>query len=83
VEYFEKGKPLTRFEAAWRAQIGKTLENSLRMRRMSDVVFKNEKMIDFITKRGWLTEEMVMKFVLCEMDAKMRLMERTLRVMHM
>ena len=80
-DYFEEGKPLTRFEAAWRAQLGKTLENSLRMRRMSDVVFKNEKMIDFITKRGWLTEEMVMKFVLCEMDTKMRLMERTLRVM--
>jgi hypothetical protein len=38
-------------------------------------------MIDFITKRGWLTEEMVMKFVFCEMDTKMRLMERTLRVM--
>ena len=78
-EYFEEGRPLTRFETAWRAQLGKTLENSLRMRRMSDVVFKNEKMIDFVTKRGWLTEEMVMKFVLCEMDTKMRLMERTLR----
>ena len=63
--------------------MGKTLENSLRMRRMSDVVFKNEKMIDFVTKRGWLTEEMVMKFVLCEMDTKMRFMERTLQVMQL
>ena len=46
---------------------------------LSDIeqeVFKNEKMIDFVTKRGWLTKEMVMKFVLCEMDTKMRLMER-------
>ena len=76
-----EGVPLTRFESLWRSQLGKTLENSLRLRRMSDVVFKNEKMIDFVTKRGWLTEEMVMKFVLCEIDAKMRLMERTLSIM--
>jgi len=75
------GKSLAGFDPAWRGQIGKTLENSLRMRRMSDVVFKNERMIDLVTKRGWLTEEMVMKFVLCEMDAKMRLMEKTLGLM--
>ena len=53
----------------------------LRIRRMSDIVFKNERMIDMITKRGWLTEEMVMKFVLCEMDSKMKLMEKTLGLM--
>ncbi len=76
-----EGKPLAGFDPAWREQMGKTLENSLRMRKMSDVVFKNERMIDIITKRGWLTEEMVMKFVLCEMDAKMRLMEKTLDLM--
>ncbi|TEU11233.1 hypothetical protein E3J20_03135 [Candidatus Bathyarchaeota archaeon] len=75
------GKSLAGFDPAWRGQMGKTLENSLRMRRMSDVVFKNERMIDIITKRGWLTKEMVMKFVLCEMDAKMRLMEKTLGLM--
>ena len=75
------GKSLAGFDPAWRGQMGKTLESSLRMRRMSDVVFKNERMIDIITKRGWLTKEMVMKFVLCEMDAKMRLMEKTLGLM--
>ena len=77
-DHIIEGKPLTGFDQAWRKQMGRTLENSLRMRRMSDVVFKNERMIDLVTKRGWLTEEMVMKFVLCEMDTKMRLMERTL-----
>jgi len=48
---------------------------------MSDIVFKNERMIDAITKRGWLTEEMVEKFILCRMDAKMRLVEKTLGIM--
>jgi digeranylgeranylglycerophospholipid reductase len=76
-----EGKSLADFDPAWRGQMGRTLENSLRMRRMSDVVFKNERMIDIVTKRGWLTEEMVMKFILCEMDAKMRLMEKTLGLM--
>lgn len=80
-EHLLEGKPLSRFDRAWREQMGATLENSLRLRRMSDVVFRNERMIDEITKRGWLTEEMVEKFVLCRMDAKMRLVERTLGLM--
>ena len=80
-EHILERKPLNQFEKAWREQIGATLENSLRMRKMSDVVFKNERMIDAITKRGWLTEEMVEKFVLCQMDAKMKLVEKTLGLM--
>jgi digeranylgeranylglycerophospholipid reductase len=77
------GKSLVNFDLCWKRELGKTLENSLRMRKMSDIVFKNEKMIDLITKRGWLTEEMVMKFVICDMDAKMILMEKTLGLMGM
>lgn len=69
---------LTSFDKAWRAQLGTTIENALRIRRMSDVIFENMRMIDLITRRGWLTEEMVEKFVLCEMDVKMRLIEKTL-----
>jgi digeranylgeranylglycerophospholipid reductase len=80
-EHLNEGKALSRFDGAWRSQMGKVLENSLRMRRMSDVAFKNERVIDMVTRRGWLTEEMVMKFVLCDMDAKMRLMEKTLGLM--
>jgi digeranylgeranylglycerophospholipid reductase len=80
-EHFLEGKPLSRFDQAWKEQMGVTLENSLRIRRMSDIVFKNERMIDAITKRGWLTEEMVEKFILCRMDAKMRLVEKTLGIM--
>lgn len=80
-EHFLEGKPLSRFDQAWKEQMGVTLENSLRIRRMSDIVFKNERMIDAITKRGWLTEEMVEKFILCRMDAKMRLVEKTLGMM--
>jgi digeranylgeranylglycerophospholipid reductase len=77
-EHIFDGRPLTDFDEAWRTQMGEVLENSLRMRRMSDITFKNERVINLVTRRGWLTEETVMKFVLCQMDAKMRLMERTL-----
>ena len=76
-----KGEPLTHFDKAWRRQMGTTLENSLRLRKMSDIIFKNERMIDLITRRGWLTEEMVGNFVMCEIDMKMKLVEKTLRLM--
>ncbi|MFB0558528.1 MAG: geranylgeranyl reductase family protein [Candidatus Bathyarchaeia archaeon] len=77
-EHIMNGNPLTSFDKAWRKQLGTTLENALRIRRMSDIVFKNERMIDLITRRGWLSREMVEKFVLCEMDTKMKLLEKTL-----
>ena len=80
-EHIKGGESLTRFDGAWKKQFGEVLENSLRIRKMSDVAFKNERVIDFVAKRGWLTEETVTKFVLCQMDAKMRLMERTLGLM--
>jgi len=70
--------PLEAYEEAWRSQMGKTLENSLRIRKMSDIVFKNTKMIDWITKRGWLTKDMVETFILCEFDNKMKLVEKSL-----
>ena len=56
------------------------MENSLRIRRMSDVVFKNARIMELVSRRGWLNEEMIRKFVFCEMDAKMRLMESTLNL---
>ena len=79
-EHVLEGKRLTRFDKAWREQMGTVLGNSLRIRRMTDIVFKNERMIDLITRRGWLTEEMVERFVLCQMDTKMELVERALRL---
>jgi digeranylgeranylglycerophospholipid reductase len=79
--HLQEDKPLTDFDKVWRKQLGKTLDNSLRIRRMSDIVFRNEKLIDFITKKGWLTEEMIKKFVLCEMDTKMRLVEKALQML--
>ena len=79
--HIQKERPLNLFDAAWRDQIGITLENSLVLRRMSDIVFKNEKMIDLVIRRGWLTEEMVEKFILCKVDTKMKLIEKTLRLM--
>lgn len=78
VEHLRKGRSLHAYEELWRRQLGETLENSLRLRRMSDVIFRSERSIDFIAQRGWLTEEMVEKMILCRMDTKMRLVERTL-----
>lgn len=77
-EHVTGGKPLSHYEEAWRRQLGDTLENSLRLRRMGDIILRSEKTIDFITKRGWLTGEMVLKLILCRFDAKMKLVEKTL-----
>ena len=75
-----EGESLSEFDGAWRAEMGETIENSLRIRRMSDVAFKNAKMMDWVTKRGLLTEEMMEKFILCEMDLKMKLVEKSLGI---
>lgn len=77
-EHLRNGKSLNRYEEAWRRQLGATLENSLRLRKMSDIIFRSERMLNFIMKRGWLTEEMLQKLILCRMDAKMKLVEKTL-----
>ena len=77
-DHLLEGKGLSAFDGAWREEMGETLENSLRIRKMSDVVFRNERTIDWVTKRGWLTEEMIEKVILCEMDVKMRLVEKSL-----
>ena len=79
--HVREGGSLSEFDGAWRAEMGETLENSLRIRKMSDVAFKNARMIDWVAKRGWLTEEMMEKFMLCEMDFKMKLVEKSLGIM--
>ena len=76
-----RGEPLEAYDQMWRRELGETLQNALRIRRISDVAFKNTRLLDFVTKQGWLTEEMITKFVFCEVDAKMRLMESTLNLM--
>ncbi|MCW4051065.1 MAG: geranylgeranyl reductase family protein [Candidatus Bathyarchaeota archaeon] len=74
-----EGKPLTGFDDAWKRQMGGVLETSLRLRKMSDVVFRSKRMIDMITRLDWLTRDTIGKFIYCEMDAKMRLMEKALQ----
>jgi len=75
-----EGVSLSVFDGAWRAEMGETIENSLRIRRMSDVAFKNAKMMDWVTRSGLLTKEMMEKFILCEMDLKMKLAEKSLGI---
>jgi digeranylgeranylglycerophospholipid reductase len=77
-DHLQESKGLARYEKAWRRQIGSVLNNSLRLRNMADVVFRSDKTIDLLTRQGWLNEEMIEKLILCRMDAKMRLVERTL-----
>jgi len=77
-EHVRGGRPLHLYDKLWRKQLGETLENALRLRKMSDIIFRSERSIDFITERGWLTEEMVQKLILCRMDTKMKLVEKTL-----
>jgi len=59
--------------------MGDVLYTSLRLRRMSDVVFKSKRMIDVITKLDWLTKDTISKFIYCNMDTKMKLMEKVLQ----
>jgi digeranylgeranylglycerophospholipid reductase len=73
-------RPLSDFDSAWKNEIGETLDNSLRLRRMSDIVFKNKLMIEAITRFGWLTEETIKKFILCKMDTSMKIIEKTLKL---
>ena len=77
-KHINYGEPLKAYEREWRSILGETLDNSLRLRRMGDVLFGSEKTMDFITRRGWLNEEMVENLILCRMDAKMKLAEKTL-----
>ena len=78
-DHIQNGILLTDFEDRWRKQMGAVLDNSLRMRKMSDIVFRSKKLMDVITKLDWLTRETLDKFIHCEMDAKMRLLEMALQ----
>lgn len=80
-EHLMNDEPLSLYDRAWREQMGTVLENSLRLRKMSDIFFENRRMIDLVTKRGWLTEEMIEKFIFCQIDTNMKLVEKTLMLM--
>jgi digeranylgeranylglycerophospholipid reductase len=71
--------PLSDFDKEWNKQIGTVLSNSLRLRKMSDIVFKNKKMIEVITNLDWLTRETISNFIYCKIDYKMRFIEKTLQ----
>ncbi len=73
------GASLSVFDDAWKEQMGDVLYTSLRLRRMSDVVFRSKKMIDILTKLDWLTKTTISKFIYCKMDAKMKIMEKALQ----
>lgn len=78
-ERISSGAPLSTFDDGWKSQMGDVLFNSLRLRKMSDVVFGSKRMIEVVTKLDWLTKDTISKFVYCKMDAKMKLIEQLLQ----
>jgi digeranylgeranylglycerophospholipid reductase len=76
----QRGADLVEYEAEWKRQIGTVLENSLRLRRMGDTIFKSNSLLSFSLKSGVLNEELINHFVLCKIDTKMRLLEKSLQV---
>jgi len=76
----QRGVDLEKYEEAWKRQLGSVLKNSLRLRRMGDTIFKSNSLLSFSLKSGVLNEELINHFVLCKMDTKMRLLEKSLQV---
>jgi len=76
--YLLEGEPLGLYEEEWRRQLGETLGNSLRIRRMVDLLFSSDRRFNLAVKMGLVNEETVMKVVLCRIDAKMKMIEGTL-----
>jgi len=77
--HINEGSPLSNFDDGWKSQMGDVLYTSLRLRRMSDVVFRSKAMIEVVTKLDWLTKDTISKFIYCKMDAKMKLIEQVLK----
>ena len=77
-QHLLEGKPLKVYEDEWRRQLGETLENSLKIRRMGDLLLASDRRFNLAVKMGWVDEETIMKGVLCRIDSKIRLIEGTL-----
>ena len=78
-EHISSGVPLSTFDDGWKSQMGDVLFTSLRLRKMSDIVFGSKRMIEVITKLDWLTKDTISKFIYCKMDTKMKLIEQLLQ----
>ncbi len=79
VEHLNVERPISLYEAEWRRQVGRVLENSLRLRRMADILLASDEAISLAAKRGWIDEEMLMRLILCRMDYKMKIVEKALQ----
>ncbi len=74
-----EGASLEEYEGAWRNQMGAVLESSLRLRRMSDIVFRDRRLIEVATRLNWLTKKTINNFIYCRIDPEIRLIEEALR----
>ena len=59
--------------------MGAVLESSLRLRRMSDIVFRDRRLIEVATRLNWLTKKTINNFIYCRIDPEIRLIEEALR----
>lgn len=80
VENLKDERPISSYEADWRKQIGRVLENSLRLRRMADIFLGSDEAMSLAAKRGWINEEMLTSLILCRIDYRMSIVEKALRL---
>jgi digeranylgeranylglycerophospholipid reductase len=77
VEHLE-GISLENYEKSWRRQVGKVLENSLRLRKLYDVVFGSKRLIRVVLNQGFLNQGTIENMIYCRIDSKMEIVERLL-----
>lgn len=77
-EHVNEGEALTSYDYTWRRLLGETFENSLKLRKISDLIFRSDKVLDLVLEHGWLDEEAITNLIFCRINAKMKLAEKTL-----
>ncbi len=78
LEHFRNEAPLADYQTRWDRQLGTPLRNSLRLRKMGDVVFKSQRLLMAAIRTGMLNEDLIRKLVLCQIDTRISLIEKTL-----
>lgn len=69
--------PLSGYEKRWRCEIGGVLERAVKLRRLGDIFYKSDKVMEFAVSR-WDLEEVLTKFIYCKYDRFMSVVLRTL-----
>lgn len=76
--HLEASLPLSRYEDEWKREVGETLSNSLRLRRVGDLFLRSDRAVGLIARRGWLNEDVLGRFIRCQLDRTVFLIEKAL-----